>query len=415
MSLQIESTSSHHNGVSASGLTTEQQSSHISNSAALPTCHSPLPTPHSSPLSTSHSRHSREGSVLVAVLAIILLLSFMVTRFMNEAVVDLEYRALFNEPSDARSFAYSMLEVALANVQEVALIDDGKLHAPEQGWSDPINYAGIAIPNGWEVQITITDEGGKLPLNTMSEKMLNRLLEEGLDMDFGTTRELSSSLLDWIDSDDSRRLNGAESEDYLNRRPGYKAANGPLQTLEELRYLETWLEEFFDEDGRPNELYNQLSQLVSVSNTGAVNLNAAPEEVLEVLAREDGFQDDSLFDGLDEPYLTSTPGSVNSQNGGVEVGLMRITVRLSRGGSPFTLSALVEPNFSGEDGGGSDASSQAPGGSSNDAPKTGVTSEQDAINYPFKLLQISEYTQGDQTSMPARYSAMDIGEEADSF
>ena len=360
-------------------------------------------------------RRSRDGSVLVAVLAIILLLSFLITRFMQEAIEDLEYRALFNEPSDARSFAYSMLEVALANVQEVALIDDGKLHAPEQGWKDPISYAGINIPNGWEVQITITDEGGKLPLNTMSEEMLNRLLEDQLDIDFGTTRELSSSLLDWIDADSTRRLNGAESEDYLDRRPGYKAANGPLQSIEELRYIQGWDETFFDQEGHPNELFDQLSQVVSVVNTGAINLNAAPQEVLEVLALEDGFQDDVLFDGLDEPYLKSTPESVNAQNGGVEVGLLSITVRLYRGDSPFTLTALVEPNFNTEGDSSNSAGGQAPGTASDDAPKTGATSEQDAIKYPFKLLRISEYAQNDQTSTPARYSAMDIGEEADSF
>lgn len=369
---------------------------------------------HSTPI-TSHAYERRRGSILVAVLAIILLLSFLITRFMEEAVENLEYRAIFNEPTDVRAFAYSMLEVALATVHEVALIDDGKLHAPEQGWSNPIAYAGIQIPDGWDVQITVTDEGGKFPLNTMSEELLNSLLEDQLDMDFGTARELSSSLKDWTDTDDNRRLNGAESEEYLSRNPGYKAANGPLQSLDELRYLQTWEDEFFDEYGRPNELFEQLSSLVSVINTGPVNINAAPSEVLETLALEDGFQDEALFDGLDEPYLTSTPASVNSQNAGVEVGLLRITVRLNRGNAPFILSALVEPNFEGSQEGGTAATSAPGSASDSDTPKTGATSEQDAIQYPFKLLQISEYTKEISTTKPARYSAMDIGEEADSF
>ncbi|MFT6236469.1 MAG: hypothetical protein ACJAU9_001563, partial [Lentimonas sp.] len=67
----------------------------------------------------SCAQRKQRGSVLVAVLAIILVITFMVTRFMNEAVEDLEYRAIFNEPSDVRAFAYGMLEVALATVQEV--------------------------------------------------------------------------------------------------------------------------------------------------------------------------------------------------------------------------------------------------------------------------------------------------------
>ena len=210
-----------------------------------------------------HAKRQR-GSVLVAVLAIILVITFMVTRFMNEAVKDLEYRAIFNEPSDVRAFAYGMLEVALATVQEVALIDDGKLYAGEQGWSDPLSYAGITIPNGWEVSISIRDEGGKLPLNTMSEDLLNKLLEEQMDFDFGTTRELSSTLSDWIDEDDEQRLNGAESDDYLRNNPAYRAANAPLQSLEELQLLKIWEDEFFDEDGYPNQLFVQLSGLVSV-------------------------------------------------------------------------------------------------------------------------------------------------------
>ncbi|MGJ8639047.1 MAG: general secretion pathway protein GspK [Opitutaceae bacterium] len=363
--------------------------------------------------STPAVRRDR-GSVLVAVLAIILLMSFLVVRFMEEAFEDLEYRALFNEPSDVRSFAYSMLEVSLATIQEVALIDDGKLHAPEQGWNNPIAYAGINIPNGWDVQITITDEGGKLPINTMSEPLLNQLLEDTLDIDFGTTRELSSTLLDWIDSDETRRLNGAESNDYLDRDPPYKAANGPLQSLEELRYLEVWDEEFFDEEGRPNELFDQLSGLVSVMNTGAVNLNSAPQGVIEALATEGGFDDKSIWDGNnDKKWLTELPGSANSQTAGVGVGLLRVTVSLFRGETPFTLSALVEPSFDNE--GGGNAGTNSGRSSSRDEPKTGIQSEQDAINFPFKLLQVSEYTQGEESSPPARYSAMDIGQEADSF
>ena len=99
--------------------------------------------------------------------------------------------------------AESMLEVALATIHEVALIDDGKLYAGEQGWNNPIEYADIAVPDGWQVEIEIRDEGGKLPINTMEEPLLNRLLEEELDFDFGTARELSSTLLDWIDENNN--------------------------------------------------------------------------------------------------------------------------------------------------------------------------------------------------------------------
>jgi general secretion pathway protein K len=362
---------------------------------------------------TAPERNKR-GSVLVAVLATILLLTLMVTRFMNEAIDDLEYRAIFNEPADVRSFAYSMLEVAMANVHEVALIDDGKLYAAEQGWTDPLQYAAIEVPYGWEVAIEIRDEGGKLPINTMSEALLNRLLEEVLEFDFGTARQLSSTFMDWIDPDDSRRLNGAESDDYLDRNPAYRAANAPLQSLKELRLLQTWEDEFFDSDGKPNELFTRLSGLVSVLNTGAINLNAAPAGVLELLALASGWQDEYLFDGLQQPYLKQSPTAANRETSGVEVGLLRITVRLQRGDVPFVVSALVEPSFDTERAN-TATSRGAPSAANGDSAKVGSIEEQDAIQFPFKILQLSEYTQGGAETTPARYSAMDIGKENASF
>ncbi|MFU8848116.1 MAG: general secretion pathway protein GspK [Opitutales bacterium] len=365
------------------------------------------------PIRLRSLRSSRDGSVLIAVLAIILLLSFLITKFMEEALENLEYRSIFNEPVDVRSYAYSILELSLATIQEVALIDGGNLYAAEQGWGNPLSYANVQVPNGWNVSVQITDEGGKLPINTMDEALLNKMLEETFDFDFGTARELSSMLLDWIDPDDIKRLNGAESEDYLRRNPPYRAANGPLQSLEELRLIKVWEDEFFNQDGQPNERFMQLSRLVSVYYSGVINLNNAPAEVLELLALHEGYDEDFLFDGLDQPYLTQTPASANPATSGVEAKLLRVTVSLRRGNVPYTISALVEPNFSTEGA----ASGAMPGRRSrSDSPRTGTKEEQDAINYPFTILQLSEYDAGETALvLPARHSALDMEAELPSF
>lgn len=357
----------------------------------------------------------RRGSVLIAVLAVLMLLTTLVTRFLEEALEDLEYRSIFSEPMDVRTYAFSMMEVSLATIQEVALIEEGKLYAPEQGWSDPLAYSGFEVPNGWEVSIRIQDEGGKLPLNTMNEALLNRLLEEKLDFDFGTSRELSSMLLDWIDPDDNRRLNGAESEDYLSRNPPYQAANAPLQSLEELRLIETWEDEFFDDRGRPNELFDQLANLVSVHYGGPLNLNSASAELLELLALEDGYDDRTLFDGLDpdQPYLQRLPDAANAQISGVEVRLLRISVTVRRGDVPYTITALVEPNFRSE---GSGSRNNAPGRRDDETIRRGTPEEQESLAYPFRILRLSELMppEGDSAA-PARYSVIDIPGNSDSF
>jgi len=351
----------------------------------------------------------QQGSVLIAVLAIIMLLSFIILRFVNEAVEDLEYRSIFNEPSDVRVFGYSVLEATLATIQEVALIDDEKLYAPEQGWNDPIRYAEIPVPDGWEVSVHIQDESGKLPLNTLSEARLNKLFEETLDLDFGTSRELSSVLIDWIDADSNRRLNGAESDAYQDRDPPYLAANGPLQSLDELRLLEVWDETFFDENGQPNELFDRLSSLVTVVYDGPVNLNAANANTLELLALEGGWDDSYLFDGLDQPYLTTLPASAESGTTSVETSLLRIEIRVLRGNVPFTINALVSPEFA------STGNSSETGQSDPDAPKTGSIEEQQRLRYPFTVLQLSEYSSNPPKEMAARYSTVDIEGQNHSF
>ena len=348
----------------------------------------------------------KNGSVLVAILAIIALLAYLVTRFVNEAVDDLKYRTLFNQSPEIRAYAYSMLELSLATIYEVSLIDGGKLYAPEQGWADPLNYADEDPPNGYSVTIDITDESTRLPINLIDESTLNRILEDTFDIDFGTARELSSTLADWIDEDENQRLNGAESEDYLDEEPPYRAANGPLQSLHELRLVKVWQDEFFDENVFPNQKFEQLDNLFSVSIKGPVNINSASSELLLALGANQNWDPDRIFDQLlDKPWFEELPDFLGSDLFTTEISLLRVTVKVTRGSVPMTLSALVETNFSSS----SESSNRSlPDTSSERTSKTGTIEEQDAIQYPFKIIQLSEYELYSTAQESARYSAVDI-------
>lgn len=365
------------------------------------------PSTHSAFAPRSHNE--RSGSVLIAVLAIIALLSFLITRFMEEASQDLEYRALFNEPPDARSFAFSLLEISLATLNEVALIDEGKLYAPEQGWADPIAYSNVVIPNGWTASIEITDATDKIPLNSIEEARLNRIFEETFEFDFGTSRELSSTLLDWIDADDTRRLNGYETEEYLDENPPYRAANAPLQTLEELRLLKVWQDEFFDDDGKPNELYTLLASIFTVAYQGEINANVASQDVIDSISLEDDWFQETLFEDIDDetPYLKSIPDSAAGKFVSSEARLLRITVTLNRGSVPLTLQALVEPQIDTESssGGGNNLPGSASGA---DIPKSGSAEEQEALKIPFKIVRLTTEIDPEVSTQAARYSEFDF-------
>ena len=72
----------------------------------------------------------------------------------------------------------------------------------------------------------ITDEGGKLSLNTATLDMISRLP--------GMTSEFAASIIDWRDADSNITSGGAESEYYLMLPDPYECRNAPLETVEEM-------------------------------------------------------------------------------------------------------------------------------------------------------------------------------------
>ncbi len=50
----------------------------------------------------------------------------------------------------------------------------------------------------------------------------------------GMTPEIADAILDWLDSDETPRVMGAESEYYTRLQPAYKPTNGPIDSIEQL-------------------------------------------------------------------------------------------------------------------------------------------------------------------------------------
>ena len=87
------------------------------------------------------ARH-RKGSVLIFVLAIIVLLSVLAMRLLEETVREMEHVSQFHRRDDLRLQAYSALEVALGVLEEWKMVE-GQLFSPSQGWANPLSYAEI--------------------------------------------------------------------------------------------------------------------------------------------------------------------------------------------------------------------------------------------------------------------------------
>jgi general secretion pathway protein K len=85
-------------------------------------------------------------------------------------------------------------------------------------------------------RVRLMDEGGKINLNRIDENGLRRVLTN-IDIGEPLRSILVDSILDWRDTDDLHRLNGAESDYYRSLTPPYTAKNGPFDTVDELLWV----------------------------------------------------------------------------------------------------------------------------------------------------------------------------------
>ncbi len=308
------------------------------------------------------------GSILIGVLVILFLMSVVIMKFISEASREIEYQSQFQGQEDLRSQAYCVFDASLATLHEIREID-GQLYRPIQGWGDPLGYSQIPLPEGIQAEVKIADESGKLPVNHNNVQIWNLLFEE-MGIDLGEAEILTDSLIDWMDQDELKRLNGAEKDDYDLDGKEYKPPNEILKDFEELRLIQGFDEQFFDEeDGTPNQYFHWFKESVTLHCQHPVNVNAAQGLVLNVLARMGGFDGEYLQQHLrgpdnesgtgDDPWLTNmnqipgfgaglTPGggAPPSNLFGATSQMFRIEVKVSRGGSVFLIDTLVGPKGS---------------------------------------------------------------------
>lgn len=135
----------------------------------------------------------------------------------------------------------------------------------------------LAVEGG-QVTGQITDAQGRFNLNN--------LVRNGAPSpaDIGTFQQLLQSLamdpnitdavIDWIDADGNARAAGAEDIDYLQMKIPYRAANQPMQSVEELRLVRGFTPEMVDKL-RP--------WVTALPQSTVINVNTAEKQVLSAL------------------------------------------------------------------------------------------------------------------------------------
>jgi general secretion pathway protein K len=178
---------------------------------------------------------------------------------------------------------------------------------------------------GAPVMVRVTDEGGKIPINfpeSAYDTKLHPLLVHvlgNMGVDSETASAIADAVVDWQDGDDEHRLNGAESDYYLELPKPYIAKNARLDSLEELLLVKGVTPEMYY--GGTEQFPVGLRDLFTVfNNTGEVNIRYSTPEVKRLLF------------GLDEEELAQIEQQVAEGQGSIlQVLEGRLPVQLQGG------------------------------------------------------------------------------------
>ena len=226
--------------------------------------------------------NTEDGVALLIVLWVITLLMVLVMSFSLLTRTEANSTVFFRDGVQKKFFAEAALERAIMEIYHRQTYKNQTvvLEGNEVVRIDGRTYNG-SIGTGRYV-FRLFNESGKINLNTMSGRsgvILNNLL-----VNLGIAKETADiivdSILDWIDTDDLHRLNGAESDYYQSLPNPYKAKNGRLDTLEELLLIKGMSPDILFGTKEQKGLINFVT---IYSSSRRLNINAAPKEVLMAL------------------------------------------------------------------------------------------------------------------------------------
>ena len=218
----------------------------------------------------------QKGIALLMVLWVLTILTVMVFSFSYMARTEAYAALSFRQTIEKKFLAEAGIERGMA---ELFYINSNKGKAivkpGDEVWRTDGRPYKILTENGY-YSIGITNEGGKVDINTTSELILrNLLLNLGLNLD--DVDIIVDSVMDWKDSDDLHRLHGAEDDYYMSLPNPYKAKNANFETLEELLLVKGLSPEILYGDKGKKGI---IDFLTITSRMTTININAAPREVL---------------------------------------------------------------------------------------------------------------------------------------
>lgn len=252
----------------------------------------------------SAHRH-QQGVILLIVLFFALMLTSAIATFIRRSTVDAIVAHNRNAVAEAEALARSGIRLGtalLAIDRNLEAVSGLRLDTHLDPWAQ-IRKMEFDLGNGAQLRVQVLDSGARLNLNSLfdqveggvpfqqTEPFLQEFFEKVIDeMDLPPAEkmyqpeDLARNLIDWVDADTERVKGGLEDDFYQGQDPPYRAANGPLLSVDDLHLIE----------GFDRNLVESLRAYVNVQPFAGglgVNLNTAPPHVLALLYSNDGIDD----------------------------------------------------------------------------------------------------------------------------
>jgi general secretion pathway protein K len=266
------------------------------------------------------SRGEKGAVALILVVWVTVILVAIVGEFSYSMRTEVNITRNFKEEEEAYQLALAGIEQAKAEILSVKtneivyLNEDDVLvfGADEEDDEDKEKLERNDKLGNGSFKYTITDEDGKLNINTVSLDQLKAFFDvSGVDIDdvddvddiddVDDVDVIVNSIMDWRDTNDLHRLNGAEEDYYQSLEEPYSCKDGLFDFIEELLLVKGMTEKILygssksqkgeedeDEDNEEVEedeedVYDGIEQYLTVYDTGNININTASIVVLEAV------------------------------------------------------------------------------------------------------------------------------------
>ena len=190
------------------------------------------------------------GTILIVTIWVVLVLAGLALVFARSmrvaAIVSANHVAsLEAEYIAAGALEYTTAQLTEGMAEETSVLMDSEPYEAMQVGKGYFWVLRSNLEDDSEFDYGVTDEAGKINLNSASLEMLLRLP--------GMTSELAASIVDWRDEDSEISPGGAESEYYLLQSESYNCKNAPLETVDEILLIKDASEELlYGEDTNLN-------------------------------------------------------------------------------------------------------------------------------------------------------------------